>query len=157
MSVRAAAIVFAEPGRVEIRPVDIPDVGPDEVGVRTAYSGVSQGTERWLLTGRYNRAGEDVAANYPCYPGYQAAGIVERTGHAAAPGRGPGGGGAVPHGGGGLARRPPHWDPRRRAGRGDRPGPHRPDVGAGRQATRCAGDRRRPDPPPSGGFREVLR
>ena len=80
MSVRAAAIVFAEPGRVEIRPVDVPEVGPDEVGVRTAYSGVSQGTERWLLTGRYNRAGENVAANYPCYPGYQATGIVERTG-----------------------------------------------------------------------------
>ncbi len=80
MSVRAPAIVFAEPGRVEIRRADIPDVGPDEVGVRTAYSGVSQGTERWLLIGRYNRSGEDVAANYPCYPGYQAAGIVEGTG-----------------------------------------------------------------------------
>jgi 2-desacetyl-2-hydroxyethyl bacteriochlorophyllide A dehydrogenase len=80
MSVRAPAIVFAEPGRVEVRSVDVPEVHPNEVGVRTAYSGVSQGTERWLLTGRYNRAGEDVAANYPCFPGYQAAGTVERTG-----------------------------------------------------------------------------
>jgi 2-desacetyl-2-hydroxyethyl bacteriochlorophyllide A dehydrogenase len=80
MPVRAPAIVFAEPGRVEIRQVQLPEPGPDDVGVRTACSGVSQGTERWLLTGRYNRAGEDVAANYPCFPGYQAAGIVERAG-----------------------------------------------------------------------------
>jgi threonine dehydrogenase-like Zn-dependent dehydrogenase len=40
--------LFAEPGRVEIRQVELPEVGPDDVGVRTAYSGVSQGTERWL-------------------------------------------------------------------------------------------------------------
>lgn len=76
----APAIVFTRPGNVEVREVDIPDPGPGEVLVRTVYSGVSQGTERWLLTGRYNNLGEHPDENYPCFPGYQAAGRVEAVG-----------------------------------------------------------------------------
>src|SRR3712207_8740494 len=37
-----------------------------------SYSGVSQGTERWLLLGRYNPVGQEEATRYPCFPGYQA-------------------------------------------------------------------------------------
>ena len=80
MTVTAPAVTFTAPGRVEVTEVELPDVGPGEVGVRTAYSGISQGTERWLFTGRYNHAGDDVARNYPCFPGYQAAGVVEAVG-----------------------------------------------------------------------------
>src|SRR5262247_2361505 len=79
---RAPAVVFPEPGQVEIREMEYPDVGPDQVGIRTAFSGVSQGTERWALTGRYGHFDEDYSAYYPCSPGYQAAGVVESVGSA---------------------------------------------------------------------------
>jgi 2-desacetyl-2-hydroxyethyl bacteriochlorophyllide A dehydrogenase len=77
---KAPAVVFAEPKRVEIREMELPEPGPGQVGIRTVYSGVSQGTERWVLTGRYNHYEDDPAANYPCSPGYQAAGVVEALG-----------------------------------------------------------------------------
>jgi 2-desacetyl-2-hydroxyethyl bacteriochlorophyllide A dehydrogenase len=77
---QAAAVVFPEPKRVEIREMDLPDPGPDEVGIRTAFSGVSQGTERWALTGRYGHYDQDYSQYFPCSPGYQAAGVVEVVG-----------------------------------------------------------------------------
>jgi 2-desacetyl-2-hydroxyethyl bacteriochlorophyllide A dehydrogenase len=77
---RAPAVVFLEPGRIEIRDMDYPDVGPNQVGIRTAFSGVSQGTERWSLTGRYGHWDRDFGAFYPCSPGYQAAGVLEEVG-----------------------------------------------------------------------------
>lgn len=80
MSVKAPAVMFTAPGQVAVTEVELPDVAPGEVGVRTAYSGISQGTERWLLTGRYNHAGDNPEHNYPCFPGYQAAGVVEHVG-----------------------------------------------------------------------------
>jgi 2-desacetyl-2-hydroxyethyl bacteriochlorophyllide A dehydrogenase len=79
---RTEAVVFTAPGTVEVRPVNLPDPKADEVLIRTVYSGVSQGTERWMLLGRYNRMSDDVATTYPCYPGYQAAGVVEAVGDA---------------------------------------------------------------------------
>jgi 2-desacetyl-2-hydroxyethyl bacteriochlorophyllide A dehydrogenase len=80
MSITASAVILPEPGRVEVREVELPDPGPDEVEIRTVFSGISPGTERWVLTGRYNHMADDVAGFYPCSPGYQAAGIVERVG-----------------------------------------------------------------------------
>src|SRR5262245_43474844 len=77
---KAPAVVFVAPRRVEIREMELPEPGPDQVGVRTAYSGVSQGTERWALTGRYYRFDSDPSSAYPCSPGYQAAGIVDVVG-----------------------------------------------------------------------------
>lgn len=74
------AVVFPEPKRVEIREMETPDPGPDQVGIRTVYSGVSQGTERWALTGRYGHYDRDFSAYYPCSPGYQAAGVVDVVG-----------------------------------------------------------------------------
>jgi 2-desacetyl-2-hydroxyethyl bacteriochlorophyllide A dehydrogenase len=77
---KTPAVVFVEPKRVEIREMEVADPGPGQVGIRTAYSGVSQGTERWALTGRYNHWDENPALNYPCSPGYQAAGTVDALG-----------------------------------------------------------------------------
>jgi bacteriochlorophyllide a dehydrogenase len=74
------AVVFVEPGRVEVRDMEVPDPGPGQVGIRTVCSGVSQGTERWALTGRYGHFNRDFSAYYPCSPGYQAAGVVEVVG-----------------------------------------------------------------------------
>ncbi|MCH6472374.1 zinc-dependent alcohol dehydrogenase [Sinomonas terrae] len=77
----APAIAFTSPGEARLIDVQIPDPGPGEVRVRTAYSGVSQGTERWHLTGRYLGLDQDhPERNYPSFPGYQAAGIVESVG-----------------------------------------------------------------------------
>jgi 2-desacetyl-2-hydroxyethyl bacteriochlorophyllide A dehydrogenase len=77
---RAPAIVFAEPKRVEVREMAYPEVGPVQLGIRTVFSGISQGTERWALTGRYGHFDRDYSAYYPCSPGYQAAGVVEEVG-----------------------------------------------------------------------------
>lgn len=74
------AVVFPEPKRVEIREMQVPEIGPDQVGIRTTFSGISQGTERWALTGRYGHYDVDYAAYFPCSPGYQAAGVVEEVG-----------------------------------------------------------------------------
>jgi 2-desacetyl-2-hydroxyethyl bacteriochlorophyllide A dehydrogenase len=77
---KTQAVVFAEPKRVEIREMETPEPRPDQVGIRTVFSGVSQGTERWALTGRYGHYDRDFGAYYPCSPGYQAAGIVDVVG-----------------------------------------------------------------------------
>ncbi len=48
---KAEAFWLAEPGRGEIRPVTLPDPGPDDVLVRTLHSGVSRGTETLVFRG----------------------------------------------------------------------------------------------------------
>lgn len=78
MGERAPAVVFAAPNVVEIRTMELADVGPRDVRIRTVCSGVSQGTERWLLTNRYRWSGG--IPQYPHFPGYQAAGVVEEVG-----------------------------------------------------------------------------
>jgi (R,R)-butanediol dehydrogenase/meso-butanediol dehydrogenase/diacetyl reductase len=80
VAVKTHAVVFPEPKRVEIREMEVPEVGPDQVGIRTAFSGISQGTERWAITGRYGHYDVDYSAYFPCSPGYQAAGVVEEVG-----------------------------------------------------------------------------
>src|ERR1700742_247837 len=47
----AYAFWLRSPGRGEIRPVALPDPGPDEVLVRTVCSGVSRGTETLVFRG----------------------------------------------------------------------------------------------------------
>ncbi len=47
----ARAFWLREPGEGEIRPVTVPDPGPDEVFVRTLYSGISRGTETLVFQG----------------------------------------------------------------------------------------------------------
>ncbi|MFN8525942.1 MAG: zinc-binding alcohol dehydrogenase [Chloroflexota bacterium] len=80
MSIQANAVIFTAPAQVQVGSVLVPEPGPGEVRIRTVYSGISQGTERWMLLGRYNRMDQAVDTSYPCYPGYQAAGIVESVG-----------------------------------------------------------------------------
>jgi bacteriochlorophyllide a dehydrogenase len=80
--VKTPAVVFPEPKRVEVREMDVRAVGPGQIGIRTAFSGVSQGTERWALTGRYGHYDRDYSEYYPCSPGYQAAGVVDEVGEA---------------------------------------------------------------------------
>jgi threonine dehydrogenase-like Zn-dependent dehydrogenase len=45
------ALWLRTPGHAEIRPVTVPPPGPDEVLVRTVYSGISRGTETLVFRG----------------------------------------------------------------------------------------------------------
>lgn len=48
---QARAFWLVEPGAGEIRPVHLPDPGPDDVLVRTRWSGISRGTESLVFGG----------------------------------------------------------------------------------------------------------
>ena len=48
----ARAFWVSEPGNGEIRPVPLPEPGPDDVLVRTLWSAVSRGTESIVFAGR---------------------------------------------------------------------------------------------------------
>ncbi|MGZ4244513.1 MAG: dehydrogenase, partial [Solirubrobacteraceae bacterium] len=51
MEAEAQAFWLREPGCGEIRPVALPEPGPDQVLVRTVRSGVSRGTETLVFRG----------------------------------------------------------------------------------------------------------
>ncbi len=70
------AVVFAGVGQVEIWDVDIPSPGDAEVLVRTTHTGMSGGTDGWMIRGRY--AG--VRDRYPFVYGYQRVGVIEEVG-----------------------------------------------------------------------------
>jgi 2-desacetyl-2-hydroxyethyl bacteriochlorophyllide A dehydrogenase len=70
------AIVFISPGRVGCRTIPLGQLADGQVRVRTLYSGVSGGTEGWVLQNRFTWA----QTPFPCVPGYQRTGIIEETG-----------------------------------------------------------------------------
>lgn len=74
MSMQSKAVLFTGPRQVSLDTVTLPDPGPNDIVVRTVYSGISTGTEGWLLTGRYWNI------EYPTIPGYQKVGVVEQVG-----------------------------------------------------------------------------
>lgn len=76
---QAPAVVFSQAGQVEIAEVDIPQPGEGEVLVRTEFSMISTGTERWIWQGEFHKPGE-AAPPFPLVPGYQRVGIVEEVG-----------------------------------------------------------------------------
>src|SRR3954464_2892262 len=81
----ALAFWLREPGVGEIRPVTLPDPGPDEVLVRTLWSGVSRGTETLDFRGRVPQSQYDVMRApfqdgdfpAPVKYGYLSVGVVE--------------------------------------------------------------------------------
>jgi len=70
------AIVFYARNDVRLSEIQVQDPEEDEVQVRTTASMISTGTERWILSDRFSRSGTP----YPCVPGYQRTGIVEKIG-----------------------------------------------------------------------------
>ena len=70
------AIVVAEGQSPEIVPVTAGGLGAGEVLVRTHYSGISSGTDRWVMRGRFLPGG----LRYPLVVGYQRVGVVEAIG-----------------------------------------------------------------------------
>lgn len=80
------AFWLAEPGRGELRPVEVAAPGPDEVLVRTLYSGVSRGTETLVFRGgvpdsqhaAMRAPFQDGPFPAPVKYGYLNVGVVER-------------------------------------------------------------------------------
>lgn len=70
----AHAIVFPRAHEVEVQSFPVPEMRPDEISVRTEYSGISQGTEIWALTGKREEL------KFPTVPGYQSVGVIEDAG-----------------------------------------------------------------------------
>lgn len=71
---KAQGIVFTAPEQVEVWDIEVPEPGPKDVLVRVLYSGISIGTEGWILKNGYK------GVTYPLVTGYQHCGIVERAG-----------------------------------------------------------------------------
>lgn len=80
MPLQAPAVVLTAPGEVEVCDVPVPDPRPDEVLVRTEYSLISNGTEKWVWSGRFHSPGRQPGTHFPWVPGYQRVGIVEHVG-----------------------------------------------------------------------------
>jgi 2-desacetyl-2-hydroxyethyl bacteriochlorophyllide A dehydrogenase len=76
---KARGVIFPEVGRAVIDEVEIPDPGPKDILVRIHTSGVSVGTERWMLKGKLGIPGE-IIFGFPHAAGYQAAGTVAAVG-----------------------------------------------------------------------------
>lgn len=71
------AIVMEEPGRLSLRPLATSPVGPSDVRVEIAWSGISTGTEKLLWTGRMPSF---PGMGYPLVPGYESVGRVIEAG-----------------------------------------------------------------------------
>lgn len=78
---KAQAVVFAEPGKLEWREVTLRELQDDEVLVATTFSSISSGTERLLFSGKLPGMPH---LQFPFVPGYEAAGTVVRVGPSAA-------------------------------------------------------------------------
>jgi 2-desacetyl-2-hydroxyethyl bacteriochlorophyllide A dehydrogenase len=74
VNLKAKGVVFTAPERVEVLEVEVPEPTPNDVVIRVLYSGISIGTERWILTNKYK------GVSYPLVSGYQFCGIVEEIG-----------------------------------------------------------------------------
>ena len=81
-AMKARQAVIAEPFRVGVREVDLPDPGPEQVLVRTEASFVSPGTELAVYTGTHQWLQDPSLPDwkFPFRPGYSAAGEVVAVG-----------------------------------------------------------------------------
>jgi 2-desacetyl-2-hydroxyethyl bacteriochlorophyllide A dehydrogenase len=71
----ARAIVFTQPGEIELRELALGPCGPTELVVKTHYTMVSTGTELRVLAGHYGAEGK-----FPLIPGYSVVGEVISVG-----------------------------------------------------------------------------
>ncbi|MCE0498094.1 MAG: zinc-binding alcohol dehydrogenase [Methylacidiphilales bacterium] len=71
---KTQALVFPEPGKVELREIDLPTPTPRDIVIDVVASGVSVGTERWTYLGK--RA--EIA--FPNVPGYMGIGRIIEAG-----------------------------------------------------------------------------
>ncbi len=87
----AVAVVFPQPGKVELAEIDLPDLGPGQLRVRTRVSLISTGTEGTVYKGSFAPGTHwDHWFSYPHRPGYSLVGEVTDVGDDAAGGFRPG-------------------------------------------------------------------
>lgn len=81
---KALQAVVVEPNRVEVREVDLPEPGPNQVVVRAEATAVSPGTELAVFTGTHQWLRDPNMPDwkFPFRPGYSAAGRVVAVGSA---------------------------------------------------------------------------
>ena len=81
---KAKQIIFTKINTAELCDVEIPALLPNEVAVRTAYSTISQGTERANITGAPSTSiySTDMTVKFPRVAGYSSAGVVITVGSA---------------------------------------------------------------------------
>jgi bacteriochlorophyllide a dehydrogenase len=81
---KAHAVVFTAPNKVEYTEVNCPDPGPDDVVVRVTHSWISNGTEGSYLRGERIAGDTPYCAGdpwpFPIVSGYQKIGVVEWVG-----------------------------------------------------------------------------
>ena len=81
---KAKRIVFTRANAAELCDVEIPDLAPDQVAVKTMVSTISAGTERANITGEPNTSiySTDATVTFPRQSGYSSAGVVIAKGSA---------------------------------------------------------------------------
>jgi 2-desacetyl-2-hydroxyethyl bacteriochlorophyllide A dehydrogenase len=81
---QARGVVATAPRQIEVREVETPDPGPDDVVVRVTHSWISNGTEGSFVRGERIAGDTPRSENdpmpFPHIPGYQKVGIVESVG-----------------------------------------------------------------------------
>jgi 3-hydroxyethyl bacteriochlorophyllide a dehydrogenase len=75
----ARAVVFTDPGKLDMRTLHLREPAPDEATVDTHFSSISAGTERLIFGGKLPGFPQ---LRFPLVPGYEAAGIVSSVGSA---------------------------------------------------------------------------
>jgi 2-desacetyl-2-hydroxyethyl bacteriochlorophyllide A dehydrogenase len=73
------AVVFPKIEEIAFEEIEIPEPGPDDVLIDVEYTTISNGTERWCLTGNLTIPDKPPLA-FPHLPGYQAGGVVRAKG-----------------------------------------------------------------------------
>lgn len=79
---KARQAVLREPYKVEVREVELPDPGSDQILIQTEVSAVSAGTELAVYTGTHQWLKDPTLPDwkFPFKPGYSAAGVVVAVG-----------------------------------------------------------------------------
>ena len=81
MTQSASQVVFTGPGDVAIETVELPEVGPKQVLVRTRHTMMSTGTEMTALHHDFDDESQwSTYATYPFLPGYSLIGEIEQIG-----------------------------------------------------------------------------
>lgn len=70
------AVVTTSANKSSLLEVTLPEIGETQVAIRTLCSGVSTGTDKWVISGRFEWGN----FGFPLVPGYQRSGIVEAIG-----------------------------------------------------------------------------
>lgn len=78
MTGKTLAVVASGPREVAVSEVALAGIGANDVLIRTQFSGVSTGTDKWVMQGLFTWMDVD----FPVVPGYQRFGTVEALGDA---------------------------------------------------------------------------